>query len=436
MKKLIFLAALLSGLWVAPAGAATFRISSYDRQGNVTWTNAFTNGVCTIEALSTLANHTTNTWSIQQSYFTTNLSGRGTVRTASSNQFLRLLNVVVSTNKPQGFTNLTQSYGLIHTIAGTGVGGTDGFNYWQSSFEGGYATNAALSRPHLAMGDDAGDVFIVDKDSHSVLKVTPDGRIHTAAGTHIPGNAPDATNRATSGGLFQPNGLWVLGNGMFYVLDTGNGKVRRVDTNGLMSTVFTVPGGIGTGRGLWVEEDESDIYFSDATAVKAWHATNGLTVLNTNFVDLGNLIATPENEAIYVTDRGGNQVWRVDSGGLNAGLATLVYGDGKTHAVVDGESALTGSLHGVRGIWRFPTGGFLLDMHAGNQVLYVDPGNRVHILVDGGTGTHAGDGQWFYTSGQKVTQSRSVSMDKQGNILIVENDFGYVRKIDFQRLTP
>ena len=436
MKKLIFLTGLLSGLAIIPVGAASFRVSSYDRPGNVTWTNAFTNGVCTVEVLSTLANHSTNAWRVQQSYFTTNFSGRGTLSLASTNRFFRLLNVVVSTNNSQGFTNLTQSYGLIHTIAGTGIGGVNSINYWQPGFEGGYATNAALSRPHLAMSDDAGNVFIVDKDSHSVLKITPDGRLHTVAGTHSPGSAPDSTNRAISGALFQPNGLWVLGDGRFYVMDTGNGKIRRVDTNGMMSTVFTVPGGIATGRGLWVEDDESDIYFSDATSVKAWHSTNGLSVLNTNFVDLGNLIATPDTEALYVTDRGGNRVWRVDSGGLNAGLGTLVYGDGKTHAVVDGESASTGSLYGVRGIWKFPTGGFLLALHEGNQVLYVDPGNRVHILVDGGATAHAGDGQWFYAPGQKVSQSRSVTMDKQGNILIVENDFGYVRKIDFQRLSP
>ena len=36
-----------------------------------------------------------------------------------------------------------------------------------------------------------------------------------------------------------PNGLWVRGDGTVYVLDTGNGKVRRLDTNGLMTTLFT-----------------------------------------------------------------------------------------------------------------------------------------------------------------------------------------------------
>ena len=102
------------------------------------------------------------------------------------NNFFRLLAADISTNTAAGYTNLLNSYGLLHTIAGNGFGGIDGVNYWQPGFEGGYATNAALSRPHIAVADTAGNVFIADKNSHSVLKVTPDGRIHTVAGTHMP----------------------------------------------------------------------------------------------------------------------------------------------------------------------------------------------------------------------------------------------------------
>ena len=50
-----------------------------------------------------------------------------------------------------GFANLVHSYGLLETIAGNGTGGTDGTNYWRSVYEGGYATNAALSRPHFVL---------------------------------------------------------------------------------------------------------------------------------------------------------------------------------------------------------------------------------------------------------------------------------------------
>jgi hypothetical protein len=66
----------------------------------------------------------------------------------------------------------------------------------------------------------------------------------------------------------------------------------------------------------------------------------------------------------------------------------------------------------------------------------VDRAGVIHIFVNGYADTHAGDGQWFYTPGYKFGQLRSVTMDNQGNLLIVENDIGYVRRIDFQRLFP
>ena len=402
----------------------------------MTWINAYSNGVCTIETTAALTNsNRTNQWRPLTNYFTTNTS-QGQLTVNSSNRFFRLLAVDVSTNTPMGASNLFKSYGLLHTIAGNGSGCTDGVNYWLPGYEGAYATNVALSRPHNVMADDAGDIFIVDKDSHSVLKVTADGRIHTVAGTHLAGNGSDATNHATNVSLYAPTGLWVHGNGSFHILDTGNGKIRRVDTNGMISTFLTVPGGILVGRGLWVEDDESDVYFCSGTTVKAWHSTNGFVTLNSSFVDLGNIHVTPTKENVVAADRGASQIWKVDTGGGNLGTRTLVYGDGHTHPVVDGTSALTNSLNGVRGIWKFPTDGYLLALHEGDQILYVDPMDNLHIMVDGYSGLHSGDGQWFHSPGYKVSQSRAVTMDSQGNILIVENDCGYVRKIDFQRLTP
>ena len=214
-------------------------------------------------------------WTPQQNYFTTNSAGVGGFSFTSSNVFFRLLAVNISSNTPQAFTNLVQSYGILHTIAGNGDAGysnpgEDVTNYWQPSFEGGYATNAALSRPHFAMEDNYSNVFIVDKDSDSVLKVTPDGRIHTVAGTHAIGNGPDSSTIATNVAMNTPNGLWVRGDGTVYVLDTGNSKVRRLATNGLMTTLFTDSKGISGGRGLWVKTDESLIYYASGSHLRQW----------------------------------------------------------------------------------------------------------------------------------------------------------------------
>ncbi|MCP4342006.1 MAG: hypothetical protein GY799_24775, partial [Desulfobulbaceae bacterium] len=48
---------------------------------------------------------------------------------------------------PEGHTNLTRTYGLLETIAGTGLTTADKQDNWRPEFEGGPATSAALSRP-------------------------------------------------------------------------------------------------------------------------------------------------------------------------------------------------------------------------------------------------------------------------------------------------
>jgi len=413
-----------------------FRITSWDRQGNIGWTNAFTNGVCTVEAATMPPTGFLMSWRPQQNYFTTNLNGQGQAQLDPTNRFFRLRAVDVSTNTPAGYTNLLTSYGILHTIAGNGFGGVDGVNYWQPFFEGGYATNAALSRPHFAMADQIGNVFIVDKDSHSILKVTHDGRIHTVAGTHVAGNGPDYPTNALTVQLNAPNGIWVRADGTVYILDTGNAKIRRLDTNGTMVTLFSVSSGINTGRGIWVKDDESLAFFASGTDMKKWTPSSSVKTLNNNFAELGNFAVDPNGD-IIATDRGKSRVYFLDATGGAAGSRSVLFGDGNTNNVVEGTLAKTNSLYGVRGVWPVPTGGYLLGTHEGSQVLYVDPAGILHVFVNGLAGNmHSGDGQWFHSAGYKLSEVRAVSMDSQGNILITENDYGYVRRIDFQRLVP
>ena len=194
---------------------------------------------------------------------------------------------------------------------------------------------------------------------------------------------------------------------------------------------MTDSGGISSGRGLWVNEQETLIYYSSSGKLRQWTPKGGLSSLNKQFNDLGNIIVSGTN--IVATDRGDNTVWLVNT---NSGARTLLFGDGGTNLVVDDTLAATNSLYGVRGVWQPPIGGYFLATDFGAQLLYVDILGVIHILVHGYDDDHSGDGQWFYAPGYKFGQLRSVSMDNQGNLLIVENDLGYVRRIDFQRLTP
>src|SRR6185295_5839216 len=292
--------ALLTAVWFAmPCPGADFGIIASGRDGSLTWTNAFTNGVCTVETAETPE----GPWVLRLNMFTTGSVGRASLGVSHTNAFCRLLAADISTNTPLAFSNLVNSYGLLSTVAGLGQFGADVNNYWESRFEGGPATEANLSRPHFAMADDAGNIYIADKDSHSILKVTLDGTIHTVAGTHEGGSNGDGPTNGTSLQLNFPNGLWVRGDGTVYILDTDNGKVRRLATNGIITTMFTVSGGIDGGRGLWVRNDESLVYFASLQDLRKWTPGGGVSTLNGSFNELGNIVVD-RNGNVIATDRG------------------------------------------------------------------------------------------------------------------------------------
>ena len=54
------------------------------------------------------------------------------------------------------------SYDILETIAGIGEFRSRGTNGWKERFEGQPATEAELSRPHFAMRDAAGEIWITD----------------------------------------------------------------------------------------------------------------------------------------------------------------------------------------------------------------------------------------------------------------------------------
>ncbi|MEO8352377.1 MAG: hypothetical protein ABI680_11645, partial [Chthoniobacteraceae bacterium] len=96
-------------------------------------------------------------------------------------------------------------YGLLTHVAGAGF--EQNFNSWLPAFENGSALTAELSNPHMAQADAAGNIYIADKESNSILKVTPAGTIHTVAGTHDAGF--DGDGPALARQLNQPNGVFV-----------------------------------------------------------------------------------------------------------------------------------------------------------------------------------------------------------------------------------
>ena len=143
------------------------------------------------------------------------------------------------------------------------------------------------------MADRAGNIYIADKDAHGVRKVRPDGTIVTVAGINSAGKGSDAAMVGTQVALNEPNGLFVLSNGAVHILDLQNGKIRRLATNGILTTVVNQGGPIASGRGLWVSEDESVIYYAAGTVVKRWTPSGGLADYSTGYSQLGNITMDP-----------------------------------------------------------------------------------------------------------------------------------------------
>ncbi len=419
--------------------AADFKIGPFTPNGPIPWSGAFTAGVCTVET----APAPTGPWLPQRSVFTSNSLGSTTVPWPPSNAFVRLLAVDISTNTPLHYTNLLQSYGILETVAGRGQFSGDHVNYWQASDEGGLATNANLSRPHIAFGDAAGNIYIVDQGSSAIEKVTPDGRIHTYAGTHEAGFNGDGPAPATTLQLRFPNGGWLNPNGTFYVLDTENGKVRRIDTNGIMTTmVSTAP--MGDGRALWVRSDEALIYFGsgpgvgqNVTTLNRWTPESGPTVVSSGFLNIGNIVGDESTGDLYISDRNANRVYRMTTNDTLVPIA----GNGTQSGGGDGFPALETGLILPRSVWFIPNGGCFISEHdPGNRIWYVDPAGIIHRWMNGSSANNyrVGDGEWFYANPgtPKISRVRSVNADPNGNLIVTESNFGYVRRIRFGRLNP
>jgi hypothetical protein len=326
--------------------------------------------------------------------------------------------------------DLFASYGILRTIAGSGTVDT-GRNGWQESFEGGPATAADLSTPHMALGDADGNIYIADKEAHAIRKVTPDGKIHTIAGMNTSGDDGDEPGPGIERHLSDPNGIWLRADGTLFILDTGNAKVRRLSTDGVLTTLFQVPG-LAIGRGLWVSDAEDLAYVSSANRLLRWTPGGGVENFLGVFVQLGNLVVDRDGN-IIVTDRGDHRVYRVTPDRQ----FTPIAGNGSRTGGGSGQPALETGLNGVRGVWLLDSGAFFVATHAGSQVWYVDTKGIIHLFLDGSPGNvHSGDGEPFDAPGFKVSEIRSVAMDPLGNLLIAENDFGYIRMVEYVQGPP
>jgi len=283
-----------------------------------------------------------------------------------------------------GLTPLRAQNYTLTTLAGiAGGAGTDD----------GVGSASRFNRPARVAVDDSGNIYVVDTDNHTVRKVTGGGLVTVLAGS--PG-VPGSTDGIGSAARFNfPSGVAEFG-GTVYVADTGNHTIRKITSDGVVTTLAgtagSTAGSSGTDDGVG-----SAARFSSPEGV-----------------------AVDSQGNIYVADKGHHTIRKITSGGT---VTTLAGFSG-----VQGSS--DGSGFAVR--FRFPSG-VAVDQ-AGNVFVADTSNNLIRKVTSSGTVTTLAGALPVGSTDGTGTAARfntptSVSLDSAGNLYVADLGNSTIRKV-------
>ena len=125
----------------------------------------------------------------------------------------------------------------------------------------GPAAHARFNGPVGVAVDPPGNVFVADTYNDRIRKISTDGQVSTVAGAGKPGYADGDRNTS----LFDtPCGIIVANDGTLIVADTGNDRLRKIDKDGNVSTfnVNVEGGSLSSPVGLALTHDNV-LYVTD-----------------------------------------------------------------------------------------------------------------------------------------------------------------------------
>ncbi len=332
--------------------------------------------------------------------------------------------------------------GIINTFAGD--------SYPSFAGDTAAAVDAELHSPSDVAVDSSGNVYIADTGNASIRKVTTDGLINTVAGDQAIGSTGDGAV-ATKATLLTPISVAVDSSGNIFILENGDGKIRKVDTTGNINTIAGVgtPGFTGDGgdplkaqmnypTGLALD-GSGNIYIADSLNQRIRKiasnsissiAGNGLISYSGNGGPALNAqMNAPQGAAVdsagnlYVADTGNNVVRKV----AKDGTITAFAGTGTAGSGGDGGAATSAQLNSPEAVAVDSAGNVYIADSGNSRVRKVAAGGGISTVAGNGTPGYGGDGG--AATGAQLYTPTSVAVDGAGNLYIADFNNSRVRKV-------
>ncbi|MEK6152734.1 IPT/TIG domain-containing protein [Flavobacteriaceae bacterium 3-367] len=332
--------------------------------------------------------------------------------------------------KDTNLTGPTFNYIITDVQVSTLAGGTQGF-------ANGTGTSAQFSAPWAVAMDIDGNIYVADVGNHKIRKVTPSGTVSTLAGS-TQGFA-DGTGENAQFNFIQ--GVAVDGEGNVYVADTGNHKIRKVTPSGVVSTLAGSTQGFadGTGGNAQFKSPEGvavdangNVYVADSFNNKIRKVTSNGSVSTLagstqGFADgmgtsaqfsIPSGVALGMEGDLYVADSFNNKIRKITPNGMVSTLA------GSTQGFADGA--------GVNAQFDRPFG---LTVDTEGNVYVADTNNYKirKITPSGMVSTLAGGNTYGFEDGTganaKFDDPLGIVVDAERNLNVADKSNHRIRKI-------
>ncbi len=250
---------------------------------------------------------------------------------------------------------------------------------------------ARFGDPTAIACDSSGNLYVADNANHTIRKISSDGTVSTLAGLAGANGSADGPGAAAR--FDSPSGIAVDRNGNIFVSDTGNHTIRKITTDGTVSTLAGFTG-------------DSDAVDGIGSAAR----------FNT---PLG--LAVDTNGIVFVADSGNHTIRRIATDGTVTTFAGIAGSFGATDGV------------GTNANFNNPVG---LALDPNGNLFVADANNHTirKITPDGSVSTFAGvAGEDGCVDGigavARFCKPAELAMDAKGNLFVADSFNHTIRKI-------